>query len=271
MGGEISVRQTSPRGTIFGFTIQVTPVVSVDVQTQSPAQYVVTHVAPHQPSYRILIVEDSWENRRLLADLLTGVGFEIQEAENGQVGVEIWSSWHPHLIWMDMRMPLLDGYEATSQIRTREAELQSQGRLAQPAKIIALTASVFEEERIAILAAGCDDLVHKPFQEKIIFEQMANHLGVTYQYVEKLTEAISQVDMVKPALESEHLNVMSQDWIAALHQATLQVDADAILDLVKQIPASDVSLAMQLKDLTQRYCFDEIMELTQPCIASSKL
>jgi hypothetical protein len=85
--------------------------------------------------------------------------------------------------------------------------------------------------------------------------------------VEKLAEASTQVDsIIKPALESEHLKVMSQDWITSLHQATHQVDADAILELVKQIPASDVLLAIQIKDLTQRFCFDEIMELTQPYI-----
>jgi signal transduction histidine kinase/DNA-binding response OmpR family regulator len=263
MDSEISVRQTSPRGTTFGFTIQVTSVVSVEVQAKSPSQYMVTHLAPNQPNYRILIVEDSWESRRLLVDLLTGIGFEVQEAENGQVGVEIWSSWHPHLIWMDMRMSLLDGYEATRQIRQREK--QSPEKLAPLTKIIALTASVFEEERNAILTAGCDDLVHKPFKEEVIFEKMESHLGVTYQYVEKLTEAISQTDStIKPALESEHLKIMSQDWIVALHQAALQVDADAILELVKQIPASDVLLAMQLRNLTRQFCFEEIMELTQP-------
>jgi signal transduction histidine kinase/CheY-like chemotaxis protein len=263
MDGEISVRQTSPRGTTFGFTVQVTSVVSVDVQAKSPSQYIVTHLAPNQPSYRILIVEDSWESRRLLVDLLTGIGFEVQEAENGQVGVEIWSSWHPHLIWMDMRMSLLDGYEATRQIRQREK--QSPEKLAPLTKIIALTASVFEEERNAILTAGCDDLVHKPFREEVIFEKMESHLGVTYQYVEKLTEAIYQIDStIKPALESEHLKIMPQDWIFALHQAALQVDADAILELVKQVPASDVLLAMQLRNLTRQFCFEEIMELTQP-------
>jgi hypothetical protein len=69
----------------------------------------------------------------------------------------------------------------------------------------------------------------------------------------------------------KNFKVMPQDWIAALHQATLQVDADAILELVKQIPASDILLAMQLKDLTQSFCFDEIMELVQPYIAPNKL
>jgi signal transduction histidine kinase/DNA-binding response OmpR family regulator len=261
MDGEIGVRQTSPSGTTFGFTIQVTSVVSVNEQAKSPDRYIVTKLAPDQPSYRILIVEDSWENRRLLVDLLAGVGFEIQAAENGRDGVEIWSSWHPHLIWMDMRMPILDGYAATRQIRQREAAQQSQSRLVQRTKIIALTASVFEEERTAILAAGCDDLVHKPFQEQIVFEKMATYLGATYQYVEKSTEPL---DRVNSTLASEHLKVMPQDWIAALHQATLKVDADAILELVKQIPTSDVWLAMQLRDLTQHFCFEEIMELTQP-------
>jgi signal transduction histidine kinase/DNA-binding LytR/AlgR family response regulator len=263
LGGKISVRQTSPQGSTFGFTIQVTPVTSVDIQAKSPSRRI-THLAPNQPNYRILIVEDSWENRRLLVKLLTSIGFEIQEAENGQIGIEIWSSWQPHLIWMDMRMPLLDGYAATRQIRQSEAELRFQGRSAQPTKIIALTASVFEEERAAILAAGCDDLVQKPLQEEILFERMAHHLGVTYQYAEALTEAPVPLDLMDyPPLAPDHFSVMSQDWITALHQAALQVDASIIFQLVEQIPPSHASLARQLKDLTSRFCFDEIMELTQ--------
>jgi signal transduction histidine kinase/DNA-binding response OmpR family regulator len=270
MDGEIGVRQTSPRGTTFGFTIQVTSVISAIEQAKSPDRYIVTKLTPDRPPVRILIVEDAWENRRLLVDLLAGVGFEVRAAENGREGVEIWSSWHPHLIWMDMRMPLLDGYAATRQIRRQEAKRQSQGRLAPRTKIIALTASVFEEERSAILVAGCDDLVHKPFQEAVIFEKMANYLGVTYQYVEKVAAASCQVDStVKPALASEHLEVMPQDWIVALHQAALRVDADVILELVAQIPTTDLLLAIQLKDLTQSFCFEEIMELTQPYLTIS--
>ncbi|PSB54225.1 hybrid sensor histidine kinase/response regulator [Chamaesiphon polymorphus] len=267
MDGEIGVRQTSPRGTTFGFTIQVASVISAVEQAKSPDRYMVTKLTPDRPPARILIVEDSWENRRLLVDLLAGVGFEVRAAENGREGVEIWSSWHPPPIWMDMRMPLLDGYAATRQIRRQEAKRQSQGRLSQRTKIIALTASVFEEERTAILAAGCDDLVHKPFQEAVIFEKMANYLGITYQYVEKFAVASCQVDStLKPALASEHLEVMPQDWIVALHQAALRVDADIILELAEQIPTANLLLAIQLKDLTQSFCFEEIMELTQPYI-----
>jgi signal transduction histidine kinase/CheY-like chemotaxis protein len=270
MGGEISVRQTSSGGSTFGFTIPVIPVASIDVPTKAPSRRV-THLAPERPSDRILVVEDSWENRRLLVELLTNVGFEIQEAENGQIGLEIWSSWHPHLIWMDMRMPLLDGYAATRQIRKQEAVQRSQGRLARPTKIIALTASVFEEERAAILKAGCDDLVRKPIQEEIIFARMATHLGVTYQYEEVLAEEIAQTHAIpKPSLEADCLSVMPQDWVAALHQAALQVDSEAILQLVEKLPASHASLAIQLQDLTQNFCFDEIMELTQKYLSKTE-
>jgi signal transduction histidine kinase/DNA-binding response OmpR family regulator len=262
MGGEITVRQTSPRGSTFGFTIQVTPVVPVTVQPKSPCRQVL-HLAPDQPNYRILIVEDSWENRRLLIELLTTVGFEIQEAENGQAGLNLWSTWHPHLIWMDMRMPLLDGYAATRHIRKQEAVQTKQGTLTPPTKIIALTASVFEEERAAILAAGCDDLVCKPLQDEIIFEKMANHLGVTYLYGEGPNGAIA-THVPKPTLEPDALKVMSRDWIASLHDAALQVDGDVVLELIAQLPSSQAGLAEQLQQLTQTYCFDEIMDLTQP-------
>jgi signal transduction histidine kinase/CheY-like chemotaxis protein len=257
MGGEITVRQTSDHGSTFGFTIQVNPVTAVVLPTK-PSPRRVTGLAPNQPTYRILIVEDSWENRHLLVELLTTVGFQIQAAENGQVGIQRWSSWHPHLIWMDMRMPLLDGYEATRHIRQQEATQQAQGRLERSTTIIALTASVFEEERAAILATGCDDLVCKPLQEEIIFAKMADYLGVVYRYTEEKTEAIAP-----PILNPDVLGVMPQDWIAALHQAAFEVDAEAIGALVSQIPASHSAIATQLKDLTQRYCFDEIMELTQ--------
>jgi CheY-like chemotaxis protein len=129
-----------------------------------------------QPQYRILVVDDRLESRVLLVKLLTSVGFEVLEAVNGQEAIELWSSWEPHLIWMDMRMPVMDGYEATKRIK---ADLKGQATA-----IVALTASAFEEERSVVLSAGCDDFVRKPFRESVIFEKMAQHLGVRYIYAE---------------------------------------------------------------------------------------
>ena len=82
---------------------------------------------------------------------------QTREAENGVEAIAIWEEWQPHLIWMDMRMPVMDGYEATRQIKSH---LKGQATV-----IIALTASALEEEKTIILSSGCDDFVRKPFQQ----------------------------------------------------------------------------------------------------------
>ncbi|MFM2315507.1 MAG: hypothetical protein RLZZ04_4785 [Cyanobacteriota bacterium] len=151
MGGEINVSSQVGKGTVFTF----------DIQAQ-------------QQEYRILIVDDRLENRQLLLKLLRPIGFQVQEAVNGQEAVEIWQIWQPHLIWMDMRMPVMNGYEAAQQIK---AHLQGQATV-----IIALTASTLEEEKAVVLSAGCDDFVRKPFREEVIFAKMSQYLGVGYLY-----------------------------------------------------------------------------------------
>ena len=105
---------------------------------------------------------------------LTTVGFQTRTATNGTEAIKIWQQWQPHLIWMDMRMPVMDGYEATKIIKA-----YSQGNKT---IIIALTATAFEEERGKILAVGCNDLVRKPFKESEIFDKMAEQLDITYLY-----------------------------------------------------------------------------------------
>jgi CheY-like chemotaxis protein len=89
----------------------------------------VTGLKPGEPEYRILVVEDHKENRLLMESL----GLVVKEAADGEAGVAQWEAWQPHLIWMDMRMPGMDGYEATRRIKATE-----QG---QRTKVIALTAS----------------------------------------------------------------------------------------------------------------------------------
>ena len=122
------------------------------------------------------MVDDNLENRLLLTSLLTQVGFTVQEAENGEEAIAMFQEWRPHLIWMDMRMPVLDGYAATQQIRALPG--------GEAVKIVAITASVLEEQQEEILASGCDDLVRKPFREHEIFEAMARLLDVEYVYEE---------------------------------------------------------------------------------------
>jgi len=124
--------------------------------------------------YKILAVDDKPINCQLLVKLLTPLGFEVKEAANGQEAIAIWEAWEPHLIFMDMRMPVMDGYEATKYIKA-----QVKGSAT---AVVALTASVLEEEKVIVLSAGCDDFIRKPFKENMIFEALTKHLGVTYIY-----------------------------------------------------------------------------------------
>lgn len=175
MGGAIEVESTVGQGSLFGFTIPVSPATAADIGPAVPQQRVIG-LRDDQPAYRILIVEDQVANRRLLTKLLSMVGFAVQEATNGEEAIHIHRHWQPHLIFMDMRMPVMDGLEATRQIKRQQA---AEGA---PTKIIALTAQAFEEERQAVFAAGCDGFVRKPIHEAALFGTIAENLGVTYIY-----------------------------------------------------------------------------------------
>lgn len=251
MGGEMYIESTVGQGSTFSFEIQIAIANPTEVAPTSTAKRVL-QLQPQQPTYRILVVDDRVENRDFVEQLLTMVGFETQSAVNGADAIAQWQQWQPHLILMDMRMPIMDGYQATRQIRALES---AQTR----SKILALTASAFEEQRASVLAAGCDDFLAKPFREFQLFEKLAEHLGVNYLYEEDNAPTIDSSSGL--TLTPSILATMPPDWLAELHQASLAVDADRIMQLVQQ--TSDSKLATVLTELVHKFCFDEIAELTQ--------
>ncbi len=259
MGGDIFINSTPEKGSTFYFEIKLALAKRSKTDKSKSTKRQVIGLAPSQESYRILVVDDRQENRDLLAELLSKVAFDIRTANNGIEAIEQWQEWKPHFIWMDMRMPMMDGYEATKQIKARSQEHAT--------AIVALTASAFEEQRTAILAAGCDDLVHKPFQQEVIFETMGKYLEVEYIYKDEsenrdLEEDYDSDIEEEIKLTPEDLNVMSQDWVASLHQAAIEVDADSILQLIEQIPGKEGILAEKLRKMTSQYDFDTIIELS---------
>ncbi|MGK7877790.1 MAG: response regulator [Xenococcaceae cyanobacterium] len=255
MGGDITVSSTPGKGTIFRFDVLVSSVGAVAPQAQHTKRRIIS-LAPDQPVYRILVVEDEWANRKLLVKLLTSLGFVVREAVNGQEAVEEWESWEPHLIWMDMRMPVMDGYEATKQIK---AHLKGDATV-----IIALTASAFEEKRAPILAAGCDDFVFKPIREEAIFDKMAKHLGVRYIYEEPdQPTSLQKSDLVDKLTAQKLMAQMSPQWVVQLQQAALKGFDEVIFQLIEQIPSTHAALANTLIDWTNGFQFEKIIDLTK--------
>jgi two-component system, cell cycle response regulator DivK len=111
-------------------------------------------------SKRILVVEDTEDNRRILRDLLTRAGYELIEAVDGESGVAMATAHRPDLILMDIQLPVFDGYEATRRIRANPD--------TRAIPIIAVTSYALSGDESKVLAAGCDGYVAKPFSPRKI-------------------------------------------------------------------------------------------------------
>jgi PAS domain S-box-containing protein len=260
MGGDISVSSTLHRGSIFKVQIPVI-VAAVDVRSPQALESYVLRLAPDQPEYRILVVEDRLESRDLLVKLLESIGFAVREAVNGAEAIAVWEEWQPHLIWMDMRMPVMDGYEATQRIKSH---LKGQATV-----IIALTASALEEEKATILSAGCDDFVRKPFREAIIFDKLSEYLGVKYickgeiDHNAKLGETGRSVISKSASDLTIYLSQMPPEWIEQLANAAMLADNDLIAELVKAIPTANSAIAHAITSLVDNFCYNQIMVSAQ--------
>ncbi|MCK5521636.1 MAG: AAA family ATPase [Thiomargarita sp.] len=256
MGGEMIVKSEVGRGTTFEFSLQCQLAEASDIKKTTSKKQVIALVQ-NQPRYRILVVDDKWPSRQLLIKLLSPLGFEIQAAENGQEAIEIWEKWQPHLIWMDMRMPVMDGYEATQRIK---AQLSGQATA-----IIALTASALEEERAIVLDAGCDDMLRKPFRESNIFEVMHKHLGVRYIYEEEIAEPENEEEIKIPNLAAQ-MAKLPEFLFAPLQNAIECADLQAMKPLIEQISENEKPLAKTLNKLAKNFRFDILQEVLEEMV-----
>jgi signal transduction histidine kinase/CheY-like chemotaxis protein/HAMP domain-containing protein len=248
MGGTLQVESQIGRGTLFKFDAIVEVVSELEQQPMRRA----IGLRPDRPSYRILVVDDKWSNRQLLVQLLEPVGFQVREAKNGQEAIEVWEEWEPHLIWMDMRMPVLDGYKATQQIK---ATIKGQATA-----VVALTASTLEEERVVILSSGCDGFVRKPFRESEIFDTIAKHLGVDYLY-EELMPQERVLSATSPDLSA--LAILPPELLDRLECGTTSCDMEAIEAAIEEVRSQDSILANRLEILARDFAYDEIWNQIQ--------
>ena len=256
MGGDFVVTSEEGKGSVFGFDLLVELGDATEAADARPVRRVIA-LQEGQQVFRLLVAEDQETNRKLLVNLLASVatpgsGFDVRTAANGREAFEIWERWAPHLVWMDLRMPVMDGFEATQQIKSTP-----QGK---DTIIVGLTASAFEQDRRDILALGCDDFLRKPFRAEEIFDVLTRHLGVRFVYEALVPETPrpTSPDLVCRA----SLAGLPQDWLTELNRAAIRLDSDLVLDIVQRIRELDQVLADALTSLVNDFRFDTIIELS---------
>ncbi len=256
MGGDISVNSAPGRGSVFTFDIRAEALSGADETASASSERQVTGVAPGRTARRILIVDDQPENRKLLVKMLAPLGFALKEAEDGRKALDLHAAWRPDLIFMDLRMPALDGYEATRRIKAADDGGET--------RVIAMTANAFEGEQAIVEGSGCDGFLRKPFRRADVLEMMQAHLGLRYVYADASSD-VDRTDGGAPddALPPEALSDVPERLLAALEAACETADMDRIEELIRHIRVSAPDAADRLQTLARQFEYAEITEMIQ--------
>lgn len=254
LGGHLSVTSQQGQGSTFCCEIQAT-VIEAAPPSSAPIMERV-HLDDPQTNYRLLVVDDHVESQRLLVELLQAAGFECRAASNGQEAVLQAQDWSPHLIWMDLQMPLMDGVTAMKLIK----------RSPSPPVIIALTASIFEQDFKNSVQEGFDDCVAKPFRLEEIWEILREHLQVKFMVTgkrERAEETVNEAEQLKLSLGG--LKTMPCEWRIQLLKAAQALDAVTIEQLLEDWSDCPSSLRQSIHRLLHSFRFDLIIDALQGC------
>ncbi|WP_083386119.1 PAS domain-containing protein [Methylomonas sp. LWB] len=251
MGGSIAVESTPGKGSLFRVDLPLELASPADIhgpEIRTPGE--VVSPIPGTPRYRILIVEDQRENQLLLRRLMTDLGFVVKIVENGRQCLDVFQEWRPDLIWMDRRMPVMDGIEATKRLR----QLQD----GQTVKIVAVTASAFKEQQQEMQDAGMDDFVRKPYRFNEIYECLTRQLGVQYIYTDSQP---TEPDTLQ--LTTERLSVLPQELRNELIQALKSLEQEHIDTVIEQVLPYDLVLYKNLSKLAENFDYPSILNALQ--------
>lgn len=250
MGGNITVESEPEKGSLFRVEVPAKIAQPDEAGTQFGEEQQVTGLAPGLKNWQILVAEDNDENRLMLKILLEKVGFTVIEARTGREAVDAYHTVRPDFIWMDIRMPVMDGYEATRHIRKLPD--------GKDVPIIALTAHVFKEQEQDIIDAGCNDVLHKPIKAPQIYETMEKYLNLEYLYE---TEASSQQDEKAERLTPEMLGSLPDDLRNDLKQAALEGDVKHLRELSDAILEFHHETANAIRKLAEGYQLEIILKM----------
>lgn len=248
MGGDINVKSEPGKGSCFSISINVLEgdkTVKIDEFSKKQVKRVKTG----QESYRVLVVDDQVDNRKLIKELLAPVGFEVQEAGNGHEAIEKAKEWLPHIILMDMRMPVMNGYEAIRNIKDTNQQVKI--------PVIAVTASAFDEDRQKAIDWGASGYLRKPFKDYELFECLQSFLGVEYEYQQ--TEEKSMMNA--SALTHKSIEGMPDDLADKMMQAAVNLDEDILLKLIDQAVEISPEVRGKLSNMAKSFQYEPLISL----------
>jgi PAS domain S-box-containing protein len=249
MGGSVSLESKPGKGSLFRVELPLQEVDEKEISRLVEQHHgTITGLAPGQSSHRILIAEDQRDNQLLLSKLMTDLGLEVKVAANGEQCIALFKQWQPDLIWMDWRMPVMDGEEATRQIR----QLPGGDRV----KIIAVTASALKEQEASLRAAGMDDYVSKPYRFDEVYDSLASQLGLKFLYRDDHPENDHHPSNLTPAI----LAGLDDELQTTLREAVASLDGNQIADIISRIAEIDPALARTLTNLADNYDYPTILQ-----------
>jgi len=253
MGGDIKVKSEVGKGTIFAFSVKIKKGKYKINEINSKNRIVSIENAVK--AYRILVVDDKVENLKVVVNLLKLVGFETIEAMNGLDAIDKFNESSPDLILMDLRMPVMNGYEATKIIKSTKKGIST--------PIIALTASAFDEDKKKAKLFGLQGYIRKPFRESELFGEIGRTLGITYIY-ENLNTGLS--DFGKAETDEMAVDKLKKQPVYILHNmldAINKADMDCLLEIINNFNPEYSELIKYLKYLAGNYDYNKIQLLIQ--------
>ncbi|MDX2304865.1 MAG: response regulator [Microscillaceae bacterium] len=242
LNGRLHLESKLQQGSTFFIQIPLQVVGDFEEDALSPLPQVVAYQSDIK---KILIVDDKLENRTVLLNLLEPLNFELSLAKNGLEALQKVSEENPDLILMDLVMPVMSGFEACRHIRKMTN--------IPPVKIIAISASVFEDDQKQSLEAGCDDFLPKPFRSEDLLAKLQKHLGITWIYEEEPTVTPQSQDenssSILQLLTDQPSLVPEKNFLNHLYNLAAIGDVQEILAELQQLENQSIRFAAFCKEL----------------------
>jgi CheY-like chemotaxis protein len=254
MGGEIRLASEAGAGSTFYFEVPVRPVDGGTVSRQMATRRV-AGLQPTQQARHVLVVDDDANNRGWLTTLLKIVGFSVREAKDGAEAIRLWQESKPDLILMDVRMPVMDGMEATSRIRKQPGGADT--------VIIALTASAMDEERRFVLQNGANDFISKPCQEDELLQKMQTHLNLSYLYDDTESPRSDAGATPRSELTCGPIQELPRELVVSLQLAIRNGETARLNKLIERVGERDAEISQTLKKLADKYDYDSLTHLLE--------